>query len=277
MFFSNYKFNENLTLLLAVSVVLYIFYDVTKYNLSYEFTGKESKSPFLEDIAEKYFIENSLRKLPGSKSFYSIFMTFLSRILGTITFFEMPPVKFDILLVYANENVRKFIKELTVNEKTYGKNNKREIVLKYANGLKPSEFFEDKLFKPLRITVLSEKGPIENFPYLFDPEYTLKDKNKNCSKWIMYALKEGVNGRVVGYVIIHAFKGLKIKRRFRNINRHPIKLEGKAEIIYMFIFIGRRGEIEYFKNEVALRTVKFDPSLIDIEPENSTRYFITHP
>ncbi|MBO8179735.1 MAG: hypothetical protein H0Z19_04535 [Archaeoglobus sp.] len=277
MFSKNYKFNGNLTLLLAVSVVLYIFYDVVKYNLSYEYTGKDSKSPFLEDIAEKYFIENSLRKLPGSKSFYSIFMTFLARVLGTITFFEIPPIKFDVLLVYANENIRKFIKELTVDEntQTYGKNNKREIVLKYANGLKPSEFFEDKLFKPPRITVLSEKSPIENFPYLFDSEYNLGDKNKNCGKWIMYTLKEGINGRVVGYVIIQAFKGLKIKRKFRNINRHPIKFEGKAETVYMFIFIGRRGEIEYFKNEVALRTAKFDPSLIDVEPD-STRYFTTH-
>ena len=115
---------------------------------------------------------------------------------------------------------------------------------------------------------MHEKSPKENFPYLFDPNYSYSEKDKK--KWTALTLNKKDDGRekVLGYVFIHLFRGIFVKRiikKKKRGRRSPIKEETKPQEVLFFIFIGNRSYMEYLKTRIQLISVIYPRSLIVTE------------
>lgn len=255
--FTYFKISKDLIAVAIIFVTFYLYQDIAKSVLFEESKASETKFPFLLDLLEMYTINNSLRYLPAKRVLPQPLILLLSRIVAPLTYLSLPKFSFDMLLIYWNPEVVKLLKRLTK------KDNNSHICLKHEAGQSVDEFFTKGSCE--KITVLNEKSPKEVFPYLFNPSYSYSEKERK--KWVAFRMLErGLkNEKTVGYIFIHLFEGVFVKRRVKNIARQPFKLESKAKPVLLFIFIGERSYIQYIKTEIEVISTKIPREIIDME------------
>lgn len=252
-----FKISKDLIAVAIIFVTIYLYQDIAKSGLFEESKASETKFPFLLDLLEMYTINNSLRYLPAKRVLSEAFIQFLSRIAGPLTYLSFPKLSFDMLLIYWNHEVVKLLKRLTK------KDNNSHIRLKHEAGQSVDEFFTKGSCE--KITVLNEKSPKEVFPYLFNPSYSYSEKERK--KWVAFRMLErGLkNEKTVGYIFIHLFEGVFVKRRVKNIARQPVKIECKAKPVLLFIFIGERSYTQYIKTEIEVISTKIPREIMEYE------------
>lgn len=258
--FTYFKISKDIIAVAIIFVTIYLYQDIAKSGLFEESKTSETKFPFLLDLLEMYTINNSLRYLPAKRVLPQPLILLLSRIMAPLTYLSLPKFSFDMLFVYKTPEVVELIRSLAK------KDNNSHISLKHEGGQSADGFFtEVKRENGEKITVLNEKSPKENFPYLFNPSYSYSENGGK--KWIAFRMLErGLkNEKTVGYIFIHLFRGVFTKRRVKNIARQPVKLESKAKPVLLFIFIGERSYIQYIKTEIEIVSTKFPLEIIDME------------
>lgn len=114
------------------------------------------------------------------------------------------------------------------------------------------------------IACLKEKSLKENFPYLFDPNYSHQGE-KDQRKWAVLSIIE--NNKVKGYLFIHVFKGIKLKTRPRQSPRKPIERVLQQREVLLLIFFGERRYVEYLKTQMEILSTRYPQNLIDAEIE----------
>jgi hypothetical protein len=255
MVFNYLKIGKDLIVVAMIFVTIYLYQDLAKSDFLEEIETTDVKFPFLLDLLEMYTVRNSLKSLPVKKSVSQVIVLSLSRVVGPLTYLTLPKLSFDILIVYKNPELVELIKDLT------GKS--EGIYLKYEDGQSLDSFLAEE--RSEKITTLYEKSPKENFPYLFNPNYSYSDKDQK--RWIAFRILENglKNRKAVGCIFIHLFKGVFIKRKVKGSGRRPIKVEPKPMPVFLFIFVGERSYIHFIKTKIEVISTKFPLNILNVE------------
>lgn len=256
MILDYFTVKRELAIPMIIILLIYIYQDIAEADLLKEYQTKETETPFLQDIAETYMVDNSLKSFP-IKSPTKVAIKFASRIIGPLCHMATPKIYSDALIVYKNQEIVSLIKQLA---KANGK-----IYLKHEQGQSIENFFTSNRHE--RITVLTEKSPKENFPYLFNPNYSYSEKDKK--KWIALSLRQKINDRekVLGYLFMHLFKGVLQKRKIKGKKRAHFEEEVKSAEVLLLIFIGERSHMEYLKTKIEIISTKYPTNLLYMETE----------
>lgn len=253
--------DKNLIIIAIVFVLIYLYQNIAKSDLINEFGDSENKSPFLFDVFQVYSVNNSLKSISINKFFSTSIiqplMQILSIIIAPLTYLTIPKFSFDTSIVYKNATISDMIKAYTTNDND-------QIYLKREDGLNLETFFSEQNCE--NVSVLNEKSLKENFPYLLDPKY--RYTGNETKKWIAFRLlrKNQSENRTTGYIFIHLFKGIQIKRKTRQKRfREPYSMDVKPKQIFFFTFIGERSDVQYIKINIELNSAKFPLELINME------------
>jgi len=231
MIFDYFAMGKELVIPIIIILIVYVYQDMAETNILKEYQTKETEIPFLQDIIETYLIHNSLKSFP-TKSLTTVTLKLASRTIGPLCYLSAQKLHSDVILVYNNPEIKSLLKGLTRED--------RDIYLKHAAGQSMENFFTREECE--KITVLQEKSPKENFPYLFDPNYTYSEKDKK--KWIALSLnkKKRRKESVLGYMFIHLFRGIFLKRIIKgHRKRRLVKEKVKPQEALLFILIGKRS------------------------------------
>lgn len=255
--------DKNYIHIATILVSIYLYQNMAKSDLFNEFIDSETKNPFLFDVFKVYSIDNSLKSISTnsslSTSIIQPLMLILSIIIAPLTHITIPKFSFDTLIVYKNAELSNLIKTYA---STADDNN--QIYMEHEDGLSLYTFLTET--KGENITVLNEKSPKDVFPYFLDSKY--KFTGNKQKKWIAFRLlrKNRKETKTTGYIFIHLFKGIQVKRKIRNKRaRESYRTETKPNQIFFFIFIGERSDIQYTKTNIELNSVKFPLELMGME------------
>jgi len=251
MILNYFNIGKELVIPMIIVLFIYAYQDSAEADLLKEYPSKKAENSFMQDIAQTYLIDNSLTKLP-TKSLKIVILKISSRIFGPLCHLTAPKIHSDILLVYNNRDAASFIKELAKENSS--------LKLRHEQGQSIENFFVSNLGNLQSITCLREKTPREVFPYFFDPNYSYQEKH---GKWT--ALSIIVDNKVRGYLFIHMFKGVYLRRRIRKSQRKPVEQEPQQKEALLFIFIGERKYVIYLKTRIETLTIKYPQSLMDTE------------
>ena len=254
--FTDFKISKDIIAVAIIFVTIYLYQDIAKSGLFEGSKASETKFPFLLDLLEMY-INNSFRHLPAKRVLPQPLILLLSRIVAPLTYLSLPKFSFDMLFVYKTPEVVELIRSLAKRD------NYSHISLKHEGGQSADGFFtEVRRENGEKITVLNEKSPKENFPYLFNPSYSYSENGGK--KWIAFRVLEE-NEKTVGYIFIHLFRGVFVKKRVKNTARQLFKLESKAKPVLLFIFIGERSYTQYIKTEIEVISTKIPREIMEYE------------
>ena len=247
------EFEAGVLILMLICIV----YDIETSSLL-EYNEEKDKIPLIKDVVSKYIVGNSTKYISPKV------LLFLSRIAGPIGSPNVSKIKFEILLLYQNEDIDNYIKNLIIIDKD--KNRKNDfITLEHKEGLE--DIFALYQKKPERISMLIERSPKDMFPYLLDPNYSFEDENKKGFKggfkyWTCFSIKEN-DQKIAGYLFIHVFRGAFIKRKIKTSGKLSSKISERH--VYLFILLGKKEVVEYLKNEMEILSPKFDLSWLNVE------------
>jgi len=254
MFIDHFALAKELVVPIIIVLLIYLYQDIAETDWLIEYQTKESETPFLKDIIEMYMVTNSLKSFP-MKSLTKALLRFASRIFGPLCYLAVPNIHSDMVIVYKNREVVSLIKELTKEH--------HRLFLKHEEGQSIETFFTEG--KCEKITVLRERSPKENFPYLFDPVYEYSIKNQK--KWTVLSLVEQEKGgeKVHGYVFIHMFKGVYLKTKVKKKGRRLLQQEAQPKEVLFFILVGERKYVHYLKAKIEVISTKYPLNFIDME------------
>ena len=252
------KIGMELVFPIMIILVVYLYQDIAETDLLKEYQTKEPEIPFLQDIVEMYMVNNSLKSI-RIKSLSKAILRFGSRIFGPLCYLTVPKLHSDMLIVYKNPEIVSFIKDLAKKDD--------KVYMKHEGGQSIDNFFTEGQCE--KISMLHERSPKENFPYLFNPDYSYSEKDQK--RWIALSLneKESKKEKVLGYMFIHLFRGISIKRKIKAGKRRPIEPEIKPKEALLFVLIGERNYMEYLKARLEVISTKYPLDLISMEQQYS--------
>ncbi len=227
-------------------LAIYILQDSPR--MDYLEKMKTRHSRYIFNIVEMYVIENTGRKLL-SRGLMNFLFKITYRVLTPIYYPEPIDIKFDSIFVYRNPEIFRFLRNLS-DIKLYREDG---LDLELLNTVNKCE----------KATVLVEKSSIEVFPYLFDPHYKYDDSGNK--KWSFFRIlkKEKDKSKIVGCMLVHCFKTIKVKSMIKNMSR--IKKNYKSEIALLFMIFGKSEIVEYIKTEIDLMSVSVPNEVINME------------
>jgi len=255
MILHNLNIGKDLAAIIVVFVVIYLYQDIIKTGYLVEYKTKETKFPFVRDVIEMYTVDNSLASVSKRRSSLRMVLRFLSGIVGPLCHLTLPKLSCEMLIVYNNPELVKSLREFT--DRT------DQICFKHEEGQSVNNFFTEGQSE--KMTVLNERSPIENFPYLFNPNYSYSEKEKK--KWVALSIleKNPKSEKTVGHIFIHSFRGLFVKRRVRRSDRRKLKEEIKPKEVLLFILFGERSYIQFIKTRIEVISTRFPLSILNIE------------
>ncbi|MEM2129405.1 MAG: hypothetical protein QXZ70_02280 [Candidatus Bathyarchaeia archaeon] len=257
MIFNYLRIGIELVFPIMIILVVYLYQDIVEIDLLKEYQTKKTELPFLQDIVEMYTVNNSLKSI-RIKSLSKAILRFGSRILGPLCYLTVPKLYSDMFIVYKNPEIVSFIKNLAKKD--------AKVYIKYEGGQSIDNFFTEGQCE--KISMLHERSPKENFPYLFNPDYSYSEKDRK--KWTALSLneKETKKEKVLGYMFIHLFKGISMKRKTKP-GRRPNEPEIKPKEALLFILIGERNYMGYLKVKLEVISTKYPSDLISMEQQYS--------
>jgi len=240
MILYNLTIGKDLAAIIAVFAVIYLYQDITKSDYLVEYRTKEAKFPFMRDVIEMYTVDNSLTSVSKRRSSLRMVLQFSSGIIGPLCHLTLPKLSCEMLIVYNNPELVKSLKEFT--DRT------NRIWFKHEEGQSVTNFFTEGHSE--RMTMLNERSPIENFPYLFNPKYIYSEKERK--KWIALSIVEGDPKRekTVGHMFIHTFRALFIRKRVRPSGRRKLTEEIIPKEVFLFVLFGERSYIQFIKTKI---------------------------
>jgi len=244
------KLGSGSVFLFFVLSLVYVMYD----SLSSGYVEVEDKGGYLADLVEKYAITNTLAKI-SDRGAINILSKPLYRVLAPPAQLDVPKIKFDSIHVYKDNRIFDFL------ENRLGS----EFQIKHEDGLSLGQL--RTITNCEKATSLIEKSPIENFPYIIDPDYKFTGNNRERWSFISISRLEKEKSKMVGGIFIHCFKGAKIKRKIKVVSRARVKYEYKPSKTLLFMFFGEKSVVEYVKSEIELISPKVPQDILNIEIE----------
>lgn len=160
-----------LVVILAVSG-LFILRDLLKSDIE-DIRVYESRLP-IKSILEKYFVQNSLKKLFGTRTVSSIIFKIIYRLFTPMIFVELTKIESKQFLVHITENLTEFLKSLisdSANER------EEKLVLKHINGTPLTQLFVlNERNNCAKIEDLENKCFEDLFSYMFNSLIARIDK-----------------------------------------------------------------------------------------------------
>jgi len=259
MIFDYFAIEEEFSIPIMIILLIYAYQDLAGGDMLKEYQTKETETTFMEDIAEAYLITNSLKSFPMETPTIAA-LKLASRIIGPICHLLIPRLHSETFFVYYNPEIKTRLIELT------DENNK--LYLKCEVGQSIENLFTANWGSIEDISVLSEKSPKKVFPYLLDPSYEFSQEKDR--KWAGLSIieQEKRKKRIKGYLFIHMFKGIVIKKgkpeiiKKRGKYREKRMLEPADKLIVLFILIGERKYVEYLKTTIEITSIKCSPNIV---------------
>jgi hypothetical protein len=250
---SQFNIGIGIIISLLVFLILYLYRDLSETDLLKEYQSEEKMQPFMYDLLETYTVNNSLKSF-GERSPSKVFLRFGSRIIGPLCYVTLPKLGYDSSLVYKNTETISFIRDLTKGV---------NLRLEHQDGQSLDALFvEGQSVQSERITILSEKSPKENFPYLFDPNYSSTPKEQK--KWCALSLveRDSHSEKTRCYVFINVYRGHSPRAQARE--RRANRKAGVKEIL-LLILVGERSYVAYIKTRVESLAARYPAEMLNLE------------
>lgn len=225
-----------LTIILAISG-LFILRDLLKSDIE-EINVDESELP-IKSILEKYFVQNSLKKLFGTRTVSNIVFKIIYRLFTPMIFVELPKIESKQFLVHITENLTEFLKSLMSDNAKEDK-----LVLRHINGTPLTQLF-----------VLNERNncakieeDLENkcFEDLFSYMFDSKNKHKRRG-WSIVAIYR--NTQIVGLMFVQCFKVVK----------RCAKDDYTPSTALHILIIGSKDVVEFLSLAISMKSVNVKP------------------
>lgn len=202
---------------------------------------------FIGNVLEKYMITNSLEQMPHVTTLTYV-LYFLVNLLSPIVSIRAPDWYVDIRIYYTDSELVDTIYSLVENVEG------QQMTKEERKGLFLREEKEKTVFSVSQLLLLKydhgvthiskilNKTPKENWPYLFDPEYSPEREKKsgekskdNQRKYTILQIisKDNKKENVVGYMFINLYKGVDIAgyKPIQNKSRNKATEDKKKKIV----------------------------------------------
>lgn len=270
-------------LIAIIILIIYIFSEVLQHSPLKDLRSNQKETSVFSDMLNLYTFDNTFRDIPVEKIHGRIILHVMARIFSPIILINEPSFMVDKLVIYWNPTIIDIIKNYTIKENPqlnhYFKLSKSNLKNKnkyehLENTQIIEKFLNEKVGESIKN--LFEKSPIVVFPYLLKPSIageqeanTEADSQEGKSKqWlVLQVISKEQPEKIIGYVIIHSFRGLPRKIKLKPRRKHvPFTKTEQVQIFHM-IFYGKREFMSYLRTQFIINSTTYDSNLLQLEPD----------
>jgi hypothetical protein len=279
------------TIIIALIIVtVYIFQEVLKDSPLKDLHKNQQEPAIFSDMAEMYTVNNSIKDSVFTKYQSRFLLHITARLIGPLIFINEPNFMVDRLLIYWNEEINKIIyfyltKDNSKSEHYFEMSNYH---LKQPNRygeLETDQIIDIFLKKRTGESIKNffNKSPIELFPYLLksrDLNLGMPDERSKTpgtsstqenphQQWLAFKVLNKENPPViVGYLILHSYKGLPIKVKLKTRRNNTQRRITDQVDVFHIIFYGERGFMNFLKTEFQLNSTPYPLDMLIYEPDD---------